>query len=377
MSRGSRWVGCWLALGLALEVRAQAPGGNGLVGTYYQGSNFEQYVATRRTATLDFDWHGRSPVAGMRAEQFSARYTGWLVPPATGRYVLHLSVDDGCRLWLNERPLLDDWRSHGLNYYQVALELRAGVAYALRLEYCQQTGPTQLRLAWELPALPRAGGERWASPAHAPAGAVVIAPRYFFSQPPALPPVPQLVQLVPQAAPTPPLPTPASQPAASASVLVLAGRAAPARPRPRSYLPLAARRAAPGPDAEANRVAGLAARLATSQPLTLRTLYFEQGKAALLPPVQASLDTLAQALAERPALRFEVQGHTDNQGDPFINQRLSQQRAAAVCAYLAAHGVAATRLRAVGYGGARPVADNQQPDQRPRNRRVVFKPLGH
>jgi outer membrane protein OmpA-like peptidoglycan-associated protein len=91
--------------------------------------------------------------------------------------------------------------------------------------------------------------------------------------------------------------------------------------------------------------------------------------------VQASLDTLARVLGSYPALRLEVQGHTDNQGDPAINQRLSRQRAGAVCAYLTAHGVAASRLRAVGYGGARPVADNTQPSQRPRNRRVVLQPL--
>jgi outer membrane protein OmpA-like peptidoglycan-associated protein len=95
----------------------------------------------------------------------------------------------------------------------------------------------------------------------------------------------------------------------------------------------------------------------------------------LQPQVLASLDTLALALRSRPALRLEVQGHTDNQGDPTINQLLSRRRAEAVCQYLAGRGVATGRLRAVGYGGSRPVADNRQPDQRPRNRRVVVLPL--
>jgi outer membrane protein OmpA-like peptidoglycan-associated protein len=120
----------------------------------------------------------------------------------------------------------------------------------------------------------------------------------------------------------------------------------------------------------------LATRLASGQALTLRALYFEQGKADLLPPVQTSLDTLARALHSRPTLRLEVQGHTDNQGDPAVNQLLSRRRAEAVCHYLAGRGVASTRLHAVGYGGSRPVADNHQPDLRPRNRRVVLLPLG-
>ena len=59
-------------------------------------------------------------------------------------------------------------------------------------------------------------------------------------------------------------------------------------------------------------------------------------------------------------------------GNAELNRELSQQRAAAVCLYLVAHGVAAAQLRPVGYGGTRPVADNADPAQRPRNRRVLL-----
>lgn len=367
MTRSSWWVGCWLALGAPFGAGAQVPRGQGLHGAYYQGPNFEQYITSRRDATLDFDWHGRPPLVGVPAEQFSARWTGWLVPPATGSYVLHLRVDDGSRLWLDERLLLDDWTSQGLHYYQLALELRAGVAYALRVEYCQQQGPAQLRLAWELPvAATKAPNTRHIA---ASTGVSVLPARYLFSEQPVLPPVALPVLAEPA--------KPVAPPAASTSIVVVSSRRASAtRPRARSYLPVGTSRPA-GPASDSSRaVAALAARLATGQPLTLRTLYFEQGQAHLLPAVQASLDTLAQALGSRPGLRLQVQGHTDNQGDPSINQRLSLARATAVCAYLTAHGVAATRLQAVGYGGSRPVADNRQPDQRPRNRRVVLQPLG-
>jgi len=371
MTRYNWWVGWWLAAVLPAGAQAQVPRGNGLRGAYYQGRNFEQYVATRRAATLDFDWHEHSPVAGVAAEQFSVRWTGWLVPPATGRYVLHLSVDDGSRLWLNERLVLDDWSSQGLQYYQVALDLQAGVAYPVRLDYCQAVGPTQLRLAWEVPAAPVAEDQRQA-PVAKPAGAVIIPTRYLFSEEPVLPPLPAPTN----EGPASPEVRPAPQLAATSVLVLQPSAAASAKPRPRSYLPtVASRPATPTPDS--SRTAALAARLATGRLVTLRALYFEQGQAVLLPAVQASLDTLAQALGSRPALRFEVQGHTDNQGDPAINLRLSQQRATAVCDYLTAHGVAASRLRAVGYGGSRPVADNRQPSQRPRNRRVVLKPLGH
>ncbi len=371
------WSFGWLAVALSTGVRAQVPVGEGLQGAYYEGHNFERYVSTRRDATLNFDWHGHRPMAGVASEQFSVRWLGWLVPPVTGHYVLYLSVDDGIRLWLGESQLLDDWRSHGQSYYQVAITLRAGEAYPLRLDYCQVDSSTRVQLAWKLPATPAGSGQgrsRGGSPADK-GEAVVIPTRYLFSSFPRLPPVSQ-----PVAAPSasPPL-KPAGPPAATTSLLVVQPTAGTIRkPRPRSYLSAGVSRplSPSAPPVDSNRVAAVAASLTRGKSVTLRTLYFEQGKASLLPAVQVSLDTLARVLASLPALRLEVQGHTDNQGNPIINQRLSQQRAAAVCTYLATHGVAASRLRAVGYGGSRPVADNSQLSERPGNRRVVLKPLG-
>jgi outer membrane protein OmpA-like peptidoglycan-associated protein len=70
-----------------------------------------------------------------------------------------------------------------------------------------------------------------------------------------------------------------------------------------------------------------------------------------------------------------VQGHTDNVGKPELNLLLSQRRAEAVCRYLIARGVAPEQLTPMGYGSTQPVADNADPAQRPRNRRVVLRRL--
>ena len=104
-------------------------------------------------------------------------------------------------------------------------------------------------------------------------------------------------------------------------------------------------------------------------------LYFTQGQAWLLPPTRTALDQLAAALRDLPELRLEVQGHTDNVGSAELNRQLSQQRADALCRYLRARGVSTARLRPVGYGGTQPVANNADPAQRPRNRRVVLRRL--
>ncbi|MCU0451163.1 MAG: OmpA family protein [Bernardetiaceae bacterium] len=105
------------------------------------------------------------------------------------------------------------------------------------------------------------------------------------------------------------------------------------------------------------------------QAITLN-IQFEQSKADLLASSLTELDNLAQFLRENPSLAVEISGHTDNTGDAKKNQELSEQRAEEVMRYLVAKNIAARRLRTAGYGGSRPVADNRDPRQRERNRRV-------
>ena len=375
-------LACWLGslfIGAPGVACAQRAGGDGLRGEYYDGLNFEHLVQTRRDALIDFYWYGEKPVSGVPAEKFTVRWTGWLVPPVTGHYVLHLSIDDGARLWLNNKQLLNEWRGQPLGYYDVPVDLQGGRPYRLRLDYCQYSLEATARLLWERPRQPETPpASSWRNlwgltekvPSFASRFQEIIPTRYLYSH---VPPPPKLaVDLAPvavvarpplatQAAPLPARATPppvvvATPPAASAPVR----RLRKSRPRLR---------------ADTARMATLTAQLLSGKAITMRTLYFEQGQAGLLTPVQASLDTLAQLLKRYPTLRLEVQGHTDNQGVPALNQRLSLRRAEVVCQYLVARGVAAGRLQPLGLGGTQPIADNNLPAERPRNRRVVLRPL--
>ena len=73
-----------------------------------------------------------------------------------------------------------------------------------------------------------------------------------------------------------------------------------------------------------------------------------------------------------PLCLIEIEGHTDAEGTPERNARLSRRRAEAVAEYLAEAGVDAQKLSAVGYGETRPVAPNDTPANRARNRRIEF-----
>jgi outer membrane protein OmpA-like peptidoglycan-associated protein len=98
---------------------------------------------------------------------------------------------------------------------------------------------------------------------------------------------------------------------------------------------------------------------------------FDTGKSELKPQAQAVLGQIkASVLDHHPAGKIEVQGHTDDVGGDALNQQLSQKRAEAVAGWLTAHGVAAERIKAVGYGKSRPKVPNTSAPNRAQNRRV-------
>jgi outer membrane protein OmpA-like peptidoglycan-associated protein len=68
-----------------------------------------------------------------------------------------------------------------------------------------------------------------------------------------------------------------------------------------------------------------------------------------------------------------IEGHTDSTGEADYNQELSERRAQSVVQYLVSHGVDAQRPQAVGRGESDAVADNETPEGRQQNRRVVIK----
>jgi outer membrane protein OmpA-like peptidoglycan-associated protein len=105
----------------------------------------------------------------------------------------------------------------------------------------------------------------------------------------------------------------------------------------------------------------------------LRDINFKTASAELLPESFAALDYAVGFLRQYPALKYEVQGHTDSRGEDDYNLLLSAARAGSVRAYLLSKGIPDSSLIAIGYGETRPVADNKTAKGRALNRRVEFK----
>ncbi len=112
--------------------------------------------------------------------------------------------------------------------------------------------------------------------------------------------------------------------------------------------------------------------LVVNESIRLDHVYFDQSSPVLRSESAEQLDKLARTLRVNPKLRIAITGHTDNVGDARLKQLLSEDRAGAVRRYLLRHAIEPRRLRAFGYGDARPTAPNDSEENKRKNRRVEF-----
>jgi OOP family OmpA-OmpF porin len=113
--------------------------------------------------------------------------------------------------------------------------------------------------------------------------------------------------------------------------------------------------------------------MAVGTTVVLKGVNFDTAKATLTADSRATLDEVVASLTANPPVKVEIGGHTDSRSSDAYNQKLSEARATSVVGYLVAHGVAADRLTAAGYGESQPIADNATAEGRLQNRRVELK----
>ncbi len=104
-------------------------------------------------------------------------------------------------------------------------------------------------------------------------------------------------------------------------------------------------------------------------------IQFDVNKATLKPESMGTINEFVKMMKENQDLKFEVGGHTDSDGTAQRNDALSQERADAVKAVMVNSGIHADRLTTKGYGSSQPIAENNNPENKARNRRVEFRKL--
>lgn len=104
--------------------------------------------------------------------------------------------------------------------------------------------------------------------------------------------------------------------------------------------------------------------------IPLRVL-FDTNKAVVKPAYQGEIGKVVSFMNQFPNSTAVIEGHTDSRGSASYNQKLSQRRADSVKRAISAQGINPARLKAMGYGEAKPVASNATAEGRQQNRRVV------
>ena len=137
--------------------------GSGLYAEYFANKDLAGVPALVRTdPQIQNNWNTAPPAPGLSRTDFSVRWSGKLTAPATGLYTLDFTADDGCRLFLDGKLLIDHWLEGAAVTQTAGVNLEAGHVYDLRAEYFQAVGDATVRLDWTVP-----GQSRFAAAVHA------------------------------------------------------------------------------------------------------------------------------------------------------------------------------------------------------------------
>jgi outer membrane protein OmpA-like peptidoglycan-associated protein len=340
--------------------------GDGFKAEYYNGSNFETKVFTRVEKTIDFALYSRSPDPRIDPGYFSIRWTGKVYAPETGTYTFIFVADDGVRLWVNKKLIIDRWFLNRATAFTGQIELTGTQVYDIKIEYSQMKPSAAVaRASWAFEKGPEQP----------------FNPRYVFSSPEKLTPITTQKKTTPVAVaakkPAPVrteikpvakkvVPKPAENDANDEVEVPVSTKkeiAKPAVEKPATPVVEVKKEEAPRETFE---------NLEAGKSIVLNHIFFDQSKHELRPESFGELDKLANTLQKYPGIKIAITGHTDNVGDFNLNVQLSRDRAKAVADYLVAKGISSDRLEYKGFGGLYPVSPNTTEESKKKNRRVEF-----
>jgi beta-glucosidase len=130
------------------EVLTTEDGRPGLKAEYFNGTELGSTpVAVRVDPSVNFEFGG-SPAPGLGGENFSVRWTGRITPSQSEMYEVGVTGDDGFRLWVDGKLIVEDWSRHAPRTKTAPITLKKGRHYALKLEYFQGGGGAVAKLVW-------------------------------------------------------------------------------------------------------------------------------------------------------------------------------------------------------------------------------------
>jgi outer membrane protein OmpA-like peptidoglycan-associated protein len=320
---------------------------SGLQGEYFDGKDFNRKVATRTDAELDFSWLD-APINGLKETDYSMRWTGKLYAPATGVYVFSAKVDDGIRVWVGNKLIIESWQLNNSAKMGGKIILEAGKYYDLRVDYFNEILGGVIQLFWKMP--------------DAQQPVLIKAENYFKSVPKPKPIEPKPVEA--------PKPKPIEKKTEPTKI--------PDKPKPVEVALSEIKIITPAPPQKTvEKVKPTIPAVIEPKPekpkaVVLENVSFEQSSYVLLSQSYPALNKLVELLKTAPDKKVEIGGHTDNVGDARLNLSLSENRAKVVASYLIRNGIDENRITIRGYGGSKPISTGMSEGDRSQNRRVEF-----
>ena len=133
----------------SMQAGAKEPG---LIAEFFNDNGLNGAPSLRRIdRQVDFCWWENAPARGVRADGFSVRWSGFIVPPVSGRYGLGARAFGGARLWIGDSLLFDASDHHSVMTQSKDVDLVAGKEYKVRLEYWDRRADAIVQLVWSKP----------------------------------------------------------------------------------------------------------------------------------------------------------------------------------------------------------------------------------
>jgi beta-glucosidase len=142
----------WTPPGLGRDMTHMVPSSKTWKAEFFTNQDLKGDPAlTRDDPFIDYKWPKRPPAKGIPHDHFSARWTGTIRVDKSGPTVFACSGDDGFRVFLDGKPIIDDWSAHAVVEKNVTIPLEAGKDYPVVVEYFNAVMGAEIHFGWGAP----------------------------------------------------------------------------------------------------------------------------------------------------------------------------------------------------------------------------------